>query len=134
MTPPLTLSDLGDRVRVGRKLEFMQELVGANGTHTIGNESEIKSVTVTQKSSAAKNYPVEESVEVIGDQGTVIAVEMDDEGEIDVGTNNPLTPDFVAGWGRYAEADSTIVAIVIDGGANILQPNGQSVRVDINFQ
>ena len=129
-SPPLTVLETVGHVRIGRHFEFMQELMTANGSHTIGNSTGLKHVTIAQVGKPTATYPVNRIVEVLGSMKTLIIVEMQ-SGEVIVSAAPPLTGDFLLEWGRYAAEDTTIAKVIIDGDDTKFQANGKPVRIDI---
>jgi hypothetical protein len=116
--PPLTVSvaEIGGHMRVGRKAEDMDELKSANGDHPIKNSTGIKKVTITQ-GSAGNSFDVVDSVEVRGNLGTSITVEVDEIlPNVVVSTSNDLNQESATGFGhRYAAKDPTIIEVRING-------------------
>jgi hypothetical protein len=124
-TPPIIISDDGSpppfegiqALRVGRKAEDMDELTSANGGHPIKNSTGIKKVMITQPRSAGNSFDEVDSLEVRGNLGTSITVEVVEmPPNVVVTTSDDLDQESATGFGhRYAAKDPTIVEVLING-------------------
>jgi hypothetical protein len=135
-TPPIIIGDDGSppiernqAMRVGRKAEDMDELTSAND-HPVRSASEISEVVITQPPKPAKSFVDVDMVEVRGNLGTSITVEVDTD--LVVTTNGNLHKESETGFGhRYAADDATIIEVLIDGKTTGYDPAIGRGRVDI---
>jgi hypothetical protein len=135
--PPFTndgnLRDLVPLVRVGRKNERMDSLTTANSRYEF-NSGDIPSVKVTQKGNNMPPIDDPDLVQVLGSNGTMLTVRLNSGGTVEIDNDNPLVTDVDAqsGFVRYAENDSSIAKVWVDGKA-VAIGNGNPVRVEIKI-
>jgi len=134
-TGPIIISDDGSppplrgveqHVRIGRQKEDMDQLQSANGNYPVDSVSDITGVLITQPGSQAKSFVDVDSVEVRGNSGTNIKVEVDVlSSKVAVTTSSGLhkekaTTEF---GNRYRADDRTIIEILINGTTTEYDPS-----------
>ena len=135
--PPLAtgaqrLSDFASLVRIGRAGERMDEITNENGRHMF-DSGEILSVVVTQGDNKPKTFDDPDIVQVLGNLGSLLTVRINTAGDVELNNDTPLAAnvDDASGFLRYAEGDSYISKVWVDGGI-VVSGNGKPVRVDID--
>jgi hypothetical protein len=136
-TPPIIIGDDGSppfvrnqAMRVGRKDEDMDQLTSANGSHPVKSASEIIEVVIIHPPELAKSFVDVDRVEVRGNLGTSITVEVDTD--LVVTTSGNLQRESETGFGHlYAADDATIIEVLIDGKTTGYDPAIGRGHVDI---
>jgi hypothetical protein len=120
-------------LKVGREKEDMDELKSANGHHPVLGSTGIKKVMITQRSGAGNSYDVVDSLEVWGDLGTSITVEVDEVStNVVITTSGDLGEESASGFGhRYAAKDNTITKVFINDTDTGFDPNLGRARIEI---
>ncbi|HYL78136.1 MAG TPA: hypothetical protein VEU96_28230 [Bryobacteraceae bacterium] len=143
-TGPIIISDDGSppplrrgeqRVRIGRQKEDMDQLQSANGNHPVDSVSDITGVLITQPGSQPQSFVNVDRVEVRGNLGTSITVEVDVlSSKVVVTTSSDLhkeeaTQEF---GNRYWADDRTIIEILINDTTTGYDPSIERGHISID--